>query len=117
MIDSTRPDFRVNFKGEALDYLIEGIAGIQPDQIQLNTPTRPTMEKHIKPVNSTTLSVVEKRIKEVSPDSEIMRVDRERVLPKPIKRVKEPLKGLRGDILALLKSPKRRHAKHRRDFQ
>ncbi len=103
LVDSIKPDFRVNFKGEALNCLIEGIAEIQPDQIQLNTPTRPVMEKHIKPVNSTILSAVEERIKEVTPESEVIRVDEERVPLKSIKREKKPIEELRGDILALLK--------------
>jgi len=102
LIDSIKPNFRVNFKGKALDLLINGIAEIRPDQIQLNTPTRPVMEKHIRPVNSTVLSVVEKRIKEVAPESEILRVDEKRSPLKSIKRERRPIEELRADIVALL---------------
>ncbi|HIE22940.1 MAG TPA: radical SAM protein [Candidatus Korarchaeota archaeon] len=103
LVDSFRPNFRVNFSEEALSYLIESVAEIQPDQIQLNTPTRPVMEKHIKPVNSTTLSIVEERIRKASPNSDIIRVDKEKIVLKSISREKRPLEELREEILALLR--------------
>ncbi len=102
LIDSIKPNFRVNFKGKALDSLIDGIAEIQPDQIQLNTPTRPVMEKHVKPVNSTVLSVVEERIKKVAPKSKILRVDEKRAPLRSVKREKRSKEELRADIAALL---------------
>lgn len=103
LIGSTKPSFRVNFRGEALDYLIDSIASIQPDQIQLNTPTRPVTEKHIKPVGPAILSVVEERIIEIAPKSEIMRVDKREISIKLMRKEKRSMDELRDEVLALLK--------------
>lgn len=50
LVDSSIP-MRTNISEDAINAIIDAIRAIEPDEVQVNTPTRPPSESYIKPVS------------------------------------------------------------------
>ena len=99
-IDSDRDAVPVNFKGRPLRRLLEVISDIGPDQVQINTPTRPPSEPYIRRVGRRGLGEIYDEVAGIVGKEKVLLVTSPRVIGEPSVSLADDL--IEGEVIRLL---------------
>jgi len=81
-----------------IDLLVELVRKIGPDEVQINTPTRPPSEKYVLPLSGREIDEIAAKFRAALKDVEILAW----TAPKAIAKAKREVKDVKGEIVATL---------------
>ena len=81
-----------------IDLLVELARKIGPDEVQINTPTRPPSEKYVLPLSGREIDEIATKFRAALKDVEIFAW----TAPKAIAKAKREVKDVKGEIVAIL---------------
>lgn len=100
-IDASDDVIPTNFSGRSLDELLKLVSVIHPDQVQINTPTRPPSESHVKKVDSLTLRGIYEKFSDIIGKERVLLIERPKRVKGPPVRLTRP--SIESRVLELLK--------------